>query len=517
MTTLKTLIQAYGSTDCRDLGSRKLEQLRNGLKTVVPGEILSADDGRGYIELLRKFREAVAENDKLHGENYLQLLNSLLSVGEDGLYSDPLRFIFELIQNVDDCEYRDADDCRLDMRFDFNCGKIVLTYNETGFTPFNVFAVTGIGERAKNLSASKNEIGEKGIGFKSVFGVAERVLIRSGWFSFSLHKDNFTIPVAEYTGDSRCEGTELTLYAPGKVKEVYNQIKEQYCHKDALFSRNPLLFLNKLTSLRMYYDSWRSIEFYVSRGPAKGEDTIQVERDIEISVSLHDHDLERGSDVNVREKILCTRYTYPVLFSPEACRARYGEKTEVGNNTGKTMLLQVVMPYVKHLENIGTGTLYSFLPTQLKLTVPVVCHAPFKLDASREFVDPQGKNQWFRESVDHLSALMDYAYMDWSQTAKESIVWYLPGESESLFAPNNGKEKCLSEQERFRGAHFLQMPLFLAADHTFQRAQDIFCFAQEEKKSIRNRYAGLWDSLRPWLSPPLHFPTPSLEYIQSAI
>ena len=81
MGMLQNLSDTYGGTDCRDLGSRQLETLRDGLKQVSASEIQSADDGKRFIELLRKFREAVAENDKLHGENYPQLLNSLLSVG----------------------------------------------------------------------------------------------------------------------------------------------------------------------------------------------------------------------------------------------------------------------------------------------------------------------------------------------------------------------------------------------------------------------------------------------------
>lgn len=68
------------------------------------------------------------------------------------------------------------------MKFDLNNNRIILTYNETGFTPFNVFAITGIAEAAKNTSSTQNQIGEKGIGFKSVFGVSDKVLIRSGWF-----------------------------------------------------------------------------------------------------------------------------------------------------------------------------------------------------------------------------------------------------------------------------------------------------------------------------------------------
>ena len=129
MTIFQQLQTKFGRDNCGKIEIEQLEQLRDDLKKVLPTDILSANDGKSYIDLLRKFREAVARVDKLHGDNYPQLLNSLLSVGEDGLYSNSLRFIFELIQNVDDCEYKDSADCKLDMRFDFEKDEIILTYN----------------------------------------------------------------------------------------------------------------------------------------------------------------------------------------------------------------------------------------------------------------------------------------------------------------------------------------------------------------------------------------------------
>lgn len=478
MTILQQLQSDYGKVDCRDLGSRKLEQLRDGLKEVVSAEIITADSGKEYIELLKKFREAVAENDKLHGDNYPQLLNSLLSVGEDGLYSNSLRFIFELIQNVDDCDYKDSTDCKLDMRFDFEDDEIILTYNEIGFTPFNVFAITGIAEAAKNVSSEKNQIGEKGIGFKSVFGVANKVWIRSGWFSFELHKENFTIPVPIYKNFEFCNGTQMTLYVPGKAKQIYKEIKGKYCKRDALLSRNPLLFLNKLTSLKFYFDTFRSMEFHVSRTGNENSEIFKVERDIDISVDLRDY--ENGSEIKVREEIHCTRYTYYVTFSPMACRARYGEKTQVGQENGKSMILSVVIPDTDYIIAVGNGALYSFLPTQLKLTVPIVCHVPFKLDASREFVDPQDNNLWFKEASNYLSELMDKVYLDYSHEVRENIVRYLPSKEKSLFAVNNGKEKRLIEQKCFNGAHYLDLPIFYTADNDYRRSDEIFCFSESE-------------------------------------
>ena len=77
---LQQLREQYDSIDCSDLGSGQLKQLRDGLKSVVPEEIISSEDGEAYINLLKKFREAIAENDKLHGDNYPALLNSILSV-----------------------------------------------------------------------------------------------------------------------------------------------------------------------------------------------------------------------------------------------------------------------------------------------------------------------------------------------------------------------------------------------------------------------------------------------------
>ncbi len=471
---LQELCESYGNIDCRDLGSKKLEELMTGLKSVSADEISSLETGKAFIELLRKFREAIAENDKLHGENYPSLLNSILSVGEDGLYSNNLRFIFELIQNVDDCEYPNAADCKLNMHFDFNNDKIILSYNEKGFSPFNVFAITGIAEAAKNISASKNEIGEKGIGFKSVFGVANKVLIRSGWFSFELNKNNFTIPVPSYSLFEYCNGTEMTLFVPGQVKEIYLQIRNQYCRKEALFSKNPLLFLNKLTSLRIYYDSWRRMEFFVSRSKRSTSTGITREDDVEISVDLHDYD--EGTERKTQKKIICSRYTSCVTLSEAACKSRYGENTKVAANGGKTMLLQAVFPKVEYCHIVGKGGLYSFLPTQLAFTVPVVCHAPYKLDASREFVDPQGGNEWFKEVSAHLSQLLDHAYTDWCKVVKGNIVDYIPGKNESIFASNNGKELCLSNNLNYKGSHFLSLPLFFTGDNSYNPVGNIFYF-----------------------------------------
>lgn len=488
MGSFQQLCENFGKIDGKDLGYTQSEQLRRELREVAPDEIRSPEDGKTYVHLLRKFREALAAWDQLKGENYSDLLHQLLSVGEDGVYSDPLHFMYELIQNVDDCDYADLNDCALDMRFDFNTNQIILNYNEIGFTPFNVFAITGIAEAAKNISASKVEIGEKGIGFKSVFGVADKVWIHSGWFSFELYKKNFTVPVAIEENAEYYSGTELTLFLHGSARELYDRFKKEFCSKEALFSRNPLLFLNKLTSLTIYNDCWRKMEFLVPRTPAAETMELRFEPDIPVTVSLQDSD--SGQDKRIEERIRCARYSLPVMFSRKSCQSRYGEKTAVGSNGGKRMQLQIVLPYPEEIEKVGDGALYSFLPTKVRLAAKLACNVPYKLDASREHVDPQDPtrtmgNLWFQEASSALSEMLEKVYLDWSRIVGESIVFYIPAMDENLFCKDTGNELCLSRQEQLQGKRFLSLPLFRTIDGSYAAGREIFYFPENPKEPER--------------------------------
>jgi len=59
----------------------------------------------------------------------------------------------------------------------------VIDSNEDGFSKANINAICSTGESTKTFS--QGYIGEKGIGFKSVFKVARKVHVQSGPFSFS--------------------------------------------------------------------------------------------------------------------------------------------------------------------------------------------------------------------------------------------------------------------------------------------------------------------------------------------
>ena len=478
MSKILDLKTKYHNYDSRSMNNHQKTDLREALRAFSVGDLASVDEHKMYVELLKLFRTSLAEDDKLKGDNYPALLESLLSVGEDGVYSTPLRFLFELIQNVDDCDYADHSCVELDVQTDYNNGKIVLTYNETGFTPFNVFAITGIAEAAKNVSSDKVEIGEKGIGFKSVFGVADKVLIQSGNFSFELYKNNFTIPEPAYENFEEVSGTRLTLFVePMKVKGIYDEFVRKYHNKESLFNQNPLLFLNKLTKLHLYFDSLRSLTFNVSRSaPVLGSE-LQIETDVHLSVDLRDY--HNANDKPIIQEIDCTRYTKQIIYNRDMCVSRYGAKTAF---TEKKMYMQIVFPSVDSLygdDSIKMGSLYSFLPTQIKIPIPMACHIPFKLDGSREFVDPQSRNAWFKHSCASFAAMLKESYVDFSRKVKEHIINYLPNRNKYLFEADADKIACL-QQNDFKGETFLELPIFYTVENHFLSAEKVFMFQSNE-------------------------------------
>ena len=118
------------------------------------------------------------------------LNNSIQALAKD-LYSKDTHFIFELIQNAEDNEYHSSEpalsfyltktDPTLSNSPD---GALIIQNNEIGFSTENVEAICAVGKTTK--SKIKGYIGEKGIGFKSVFRVTKSPHIFSNGYRFCL-------------------------------------------------------------------------------------------------------------------------------------------------------------------------------------------------------------------------------------------------------------------------------------------------------------------------------------------
>lgn len=475
---IKEVSEKYANIDIGDLSGNQQDEIRNILSKTQPEDLHTLEEHKLYIEVLQKLRRANVKGMDCAGSKLLDMLKSLLAVGEDGIYSNSRRFLYELIQNVDDCEYESVEDCRLDIHFDYSSspGKIVLTYNEKGFKPENVFAITGLAETSKNISEDKVEIGEKGIGFKSVFGIAEKVHIESGGFSFELYRDNFIVPIPRYENFKRIEGTRLTLEMPTEtVKNIYRSIAEEYIKSDAVLNQNPILFLNKLTHLKMYFDGWRCIVFDVERKqPELIAGGIAFEDDVIVSVDMKDS--YHGKDMAYSSIISCKRYTQPIVYGEKECKARYGEKALFSER--RHHLIAVFPSLTDDLKDFN-GLLYSFLPTQIQMTTPVILHVPFKLDGSREFVDSQEDNLWFSFTIERLVDFLKKSYVHLATLVKQDVIAYIPKKNEFFFKKTNEKITCLQKND-LKGATICQEKVFYTTDGSCEDVNGIVSFSKHE-------------------------------------
>ncbi|KAM0286869.1 hypothetical protein ACHAO9_007994 [Fusarium lateritium] len=124
-------------------------------------------------------------------------------------------------------------------------GGLRIDCNEVGFTGENVEAICSISQSSKSSkTADRNVIGEKGIGFKSVFKAADVVWISSGDFRFKLDK---TKPLGMIT-PIWAEFPEETV---PQVTSMYLQFSQNYDRKlliEELFLFDPklLIFLRRI-------------------------------------------------------------------------------------------------------------------------------------------------------------------------------------------------------------------------------------------------------------------------------
>src|SRR5213075_1003116 len=107
----------------------------------------------------------------------------------DNLYRKDTRFVYELIQNAEDNRYTIAakEGEPPSLIFVVSKAKIEIESNEDGFSVPNVAAICNVGKSTKY--GVYGYIGEKGIGFKSVFKIARRVHVQSEPYSFAFDYD----------------------------------------------------------------------------------------------------------------------------------------------------------------------------------------------------------------------------------------------------------------------------------------------------------------------------------------
>lgn len=195
------------------------------------------------------------ESDRVRrgAKSLREKLNRSLDLLSEGLYSKKSHFILELIQNADDNEYGKGVVPKL--TFKLATGRLVLLNNEIGFSERNVQALCDVGKSSK--ANKSGYIGEKGIGFKSVFTVSNAPEIHSNGYHFRFDRTDdanllgYVVPQwCEPAEEAKPDTTAIVLPAA----QGYEFGKETLEDLDARL----LLFLSKLREIELLHGDERT-------------------------------------------------------------------------------------------------------------------------------------------------------------------------------------------------------------------------------------------------------------------
>ncbi|HAG10717.1 MAG TPA: hypothetical protein DCK76_04890 [Desulfotomaculum sp.] len=336
-------------------------------------------------------------------EGYRNTLNIL----SDTTYQDRKHFLLELIQNADDAQFNEKD---AGLTFIINNDSIELRYNEHGFTVEDVIAITGAGVSTKTdrKRLSHSFIGEKGIGFKSVFALASSVEIESPPWHFMLSKDKCIVPKVLYSSKLKNgEGTLLKVEFsdPSVIDDIAAELSKYVSGQVESF-----LFLQRLACFRV--EDLRKDTFNMQGITIQPSDR-----------SKEELVLTTFPDEETRKYLL---YKEEVEFSAELVSGRW---ERLGPEIGPLKRQLIVAAQVNKTDgSLPEGRLFCFLPTSVTLPLPIFLQIDGHTKADRERLHDPHNNEWNKNLLTELPKFLSRAILSWRKRPEiaDRLPVYIP-------------------------------------------------------------------------------------------
>lgn len=337
------------------------------------------------ITRIRSEKYGLDEHGNLNGVNPLasDLRDSIDHLAQ-GLYTRNAHFIFELIQNAEDNHYDRTIEPSLAFRLLRSDptktpgadGALVVENNEVGFSEENIEAICAIGKSTKRNH--DGYVGEKGIGFKSIFRVTSNPFLFSSGFQISLpekhEKTGLGYIVPEWVEEvPEIIDTSITsIVLPlDRLQFGYDKVRKM------IFEIEPetILFLSRLRELKISTDS-------------DEEFTIIKDDNSESNIQLLSN--KNGYD-EILEFLLFKRcFRKPEDINHEKRRRVNQREVSIAFSIGEN-------------QNNNIGKLFAYLPVKIKTEFPFIINADFILPSSREDIqDTPWNREWLMPCVGEL-------------------------------------------------------------------------------------------------------------------
>jgi len=389
-------------------------------------------DPKQIIENIRKIRFGIGLDTEELPEEIKGALEDKYRFQKDAsrlakeIHTKNPHSIFELIQNAEDNEYGRGITPKI--RFIIDLDRLIIQNNEKGFEEKNVCALCGIGRTTKTKALGY--IGEKGIGFKSVFMIANKVHIYSNGFQFEFNYDEsnpVSMIIPEWIDDIPNfvdpKQTNIVLHLKPEVKNELSSYIEEIHPSLLLFLRKLKVIeiedKNRNRARRMeLYEKDEAVEIVYGENKSHWK---VIRKSLRVQQGINE---KRRKDVNETEIILA--FPLNKNGSPDTSNEQY---------------------------------VFAFLPVR-KYGFKFIIQTDFILPITREDIIKDNKwNEWLRNSIVEvfLDAVSEFKK---DEKLKYSFYDYLPLEEvkEEFFLPlveqiyeRLKEEECiLTEANRWR-------------------------------------------------------------------
>ncbi|XP_076005731.1 uncharacterized protein LOC143000345 isoform X2 [Genypterus blacodes] len=216
---------------------------------------------RAIIEDIRKSEFGIGVELTVEGQKLMKVHQERLGRSLDRLstelYSKDTHFVLELIQNADDNNYPSEAGVIPALAFVVEKDCVSVLNNESGFEERNIRAICDVGCSTKGKH-KYGYIGQKGIGFKSVFKVTDSPEIHSNGFHLRFDKTcgpmGYILP--HWTEDERLLDTHLNgMKQHSWSTKIHLPLRSGSHQTRNLFHDvhpSLLLFLHRLRSITIY-------------------------------------------------------------------------------------------------------------------------------------------------------------------------------------------------------------------------------------------------------------------------
>jgi len=307
-------------------------------------------------------------------------LNNAIQHLADELYKGDAHFIFELVQNAEDNAYEEPlpylsfrltrSDPTNSERSD---GALIIENNEIGFKSDNVDAICQVGKTTK--VKAQGYIGEKGIGFKSVFRITDNPYIFSSGYHFCLPKRDeetgfgYIVPRWINTPPKDLDLSVTCIVLPlTKPDFGYKEIEKMLQDIEP----ETILFLPKLQEIRIKTDT--GIDFTILKDD---------ERQPEVAINVFDSKFEKHKSDDF---LVCSK-----TFDKPA--DIYHEKRDGIESRD----VAIAFPLGKG--STAIGKIFAYLPVRSDTGLPFIVNADFILLSSREDIQEVAWNRWLMKCV----------------------------------------------------------------------------------------------------------------------